>query len=186
MSDRVLLTIAFSSACSSPGTLNLSSVCCLAGNLQISMRLRHRLARVFLRAARSPADHLGHEVLESRGRHAMVRFVHKRIGVQSRVNHNSVYEVVHHGSDAIDATKPAVERGGVLDSSCVSFEHQYNRSSPSASGKGMQPNCSSGLHWGYTHAALKPEAMMSYTVQVPGPRSLQFLCFKRQRGTMAL
>ena len=27
MSDRVLLTIAFSSACSSPGTLNLSSVC---------------------------------------------------------------------------------------------------------------------------------------------------------------
>ena len=27
MSDRVLLTIAVSSACSSPGTLNLSSVC---------------------------------------------------------------------------------------------------------------------------------------------------------------
>jgi len=35
----------------------------------------------------------------------MVRFVHEGIGVQSRVTHNSVYEVVHDGSDAIDATK---------------------------------------------------------------------------------
>ena len=47
----------------------------LAGNLQVGMRVRHRLAGVFLRAACSPADHLRHQVLESRRRYAMVRFV---------------------------------------------------------------------------------------------------------------
>jgi hypothetical protein len=46
----------------------------------------------------------------SRRRHAMVCFVHQRIGVQSRVCHDSVDEVVHHGGDAVDAAKSVVER----------------------------------------------------------------------------
>jgi hypothetical protein len=40
----------------------------------------------------------------------MVCFVHQRIGVQSRVCHDSVDEVVHHGGDAVDAAKSVVER----------------------------------------------------------------------------
>jgi hypothetical protein len=41
----------------------------------------------------------------------MVRFVHQGVGVQSRVYHDSIDEVVYHGSDAIDATKSVVKRG---------------------------------------------------------------------------
>src|SRR5712692_2614240 len=80
-------------------------------NLQMGMRVRHRLTCVFLRAACSPANHLRDQVLEARRRHAMVRFVYQGIGIQSRVYHDSVNEVVHHGSDAIHATKSVVERG---------------------------------------------------------------------------
>src|SRR5215467_1885580 len=66
------------------------------GNLQMAMRVRHRFPCIFLRTARSPADHLGDQVLESRRRHAMVRFVHQRVGIQSRVHHDSVDEIIHH------------------------------------------------------------------------------------------
>ena len=41
----------------------------------------------------------------------MMRFVYQGIRIQSRVYHNSVDEVVHHCSDAVDATKSIVERG---------------------------------------------------------------------------
>src|SRR5258708_7260078 len=77
----------------------------------MGMRVRHRLTCVFLRTAGSPADHLRDQVLEARRRYAMVRFVYQGIGSQSRVDHDSVNEVVHHGSDAIHATKSVVERG---------------------------------------------------------------------------
>src|SRR5260370_1092839 len=80
-------------------------------NLQMGMRLRHRLTCVFLRTICSPADHLRDQVLEARRRYAMVRFVYQGIGSQSRVDHDSVNEVVHHGSDAIYSTKSVVERG---------------------------------------------------------------------------
>jgi hypothetical protein len=50
----------------------------------------------------------------------MMRFVHQGIGVQSRVNHDSVYEVIHHGSDAVVATKSAVERAFLLAASWIS------------------------------------------------------------------
>jgi len=41
----------------------------------------------------------------------VVSLVHERVGVQSRVVHDSVDEVVHHGSDVIDTTESVVERG---------------------------------------------------------------------------
>lgn len=41
----------------------------------------------------------------------MVRFVHQGIGIQSRIYHDSVDEVVDDRGDAIDATKSIVERG---------------------------------------------------------------------------
>ena len=63
-----------------------------------------RMAKERLSCPPSPADHLGHEALESRGGNAMVRFVHSRIGIQSRIYHDPVDEVVYHGSDAINST----------------------------------------------------------------------------------
>src|SRR5436309_13196698 len=74
------------------------------------MRFRHRLARVLLWAARSPADHLGYQVLESRGRYAMVRFVYQGISIESRVDHDPVDKIVDHGGDAVNAAQPVVER----------------------------------------------------------------------------
>src|SRR5436309_15409075 len=74
------------------------------------MRFRHRLARVLLWAARSPADHLGNQVLESRWRHAMMRFIYQRISIESRVDHDPVDKVVDHGGDAVYAAKSFVER----------------------------------------------------------------------------
>jgi hypothetical protein len=41
----------------------------------------------------------------------MVRLVHQRIGVHPRVCHHSVYEIVYHGGDAVDAAKSVVKRG---------------------------------------------------------------------------
>src|SRR5277367_1993797 len=75
------------------------------------MGISHRSASVFLRTAGSPANHFGHQVLESGGRHTMVSFVHLRIGIQSRIDHDAVDEVVYDGSNAIHATKSVVERG---------------------------------------------------------------------------
>src|SRR5215831_1468521 len=83
----------------------------LRGYLQVSMRVRHRLAAVLLWAARSPADHLSHQVLESRRRHAVVGFVYKGIGIQPWIHHDSVNEVIYHGGNAVDAAKSVVERG---------------------------------------------------------------------------
>src|SRR5271167_1562192 len=43
------------------------------GNLQMLMRVSHRLAGVLLRSTRSPAHHLGHQILEACRRYAMMR-----------------------------------------------------------------------------------------------------------------
>src|SRR5713226_3370276 len=87
----------------------------LAGNFQVGMRVRHRPASVFLWAARSPADHLSHQVLESRRWHAMMRFVYQGIGIQSRVCHDSVDEIVYDCRNAIHATESVVEEGFSAD-----------------------------------------------------------------------
>ena len=39
----------------------------------------------------------------------MMCFVHHGIGIQSRVDHDSIDQVVHNGGDAVDATKSVVE-----------------------------------------------------------------------------
>jgi len=70
--------------------------------------------RPFLRPARGPADHLRDQILKTRRGHPMVRFVHQRIGVQSRVCHDSVDKFVHHGGDAVDASKSRKERAFLL------------------------------------------------------------------------
>src|SRR5437016_10233447 len=44
----------------------------LTSNVQVAVRVRHRFPRVTLRATGGPADHLSSQVLESRGRNAMV------------------------------------------------------------------------------------------------------------------
>src|SRR5438552_7655475 len=85
----------------------------LAGNLQVRVRVRHRLAGILLWTAAGPAHHLGHQVLESRRRHAMVRLVHQRIRVQSGIYHDSVDQIVYYCSNAAYAPKSFVQ-GGLL------------------------------------------------------------------------
>ena len=40
-----------------------------------------------------------------------MRFVHEGIGIQSRIDHDSVDQVVYDGSDAVDTAKSIVKRG---------------------------------------------------------------------------
>ena len=47
------------------------------------------------------------------GGHAMVRFIHPGIRVQSRVNHDSVNEVIDDGGNGVDAAEALVECGGL-------------------------------------------------------------------------
>jgi len=76
------------------------------------MRLGHGASGVFLRAASGPADHFRDQVFESRPEHAMVRFIHQGIRVQSRVGHDAVNEVIDDRGDGVDAAEALVECGG--------------------------------------------------------------------------
>src|SRR5438093_6369925 len=74
------------------------------------MAIAHGPAGILLRATRGPGEHFSHQELEPGWRHAMVRFVHARIRVQARVDHDAVDQVVDDGRDVIDAAQPIVER----------------------------------------------------------------------------
>src|SRR5439155_15392686 len=50
-------------------------------DVQVFVRLTHRASRIFLRAARSPADHFGNEVLKAGWRNLVMRFIHRWVGV---------------------------------------------------------------------------------------------------------
>src|SRR5262245_35171553 len=74
------------------------------------VRILHRLATVLLRPARRPADHFGDQVLESGRRHFVMRLVHLGIGVQFRILHDPVDEVIDHRGDGINTAETFVER----------------------------------------------------------------------------
>ena len=57
-----------------------------------------------------PTNHLRHIIFEARCAHAMMRFIDGRVRIQDRVMHDPINEVVHHGSDRIDAAKTIIER----------------------------------------------------------------------------
>src|SRR5262249_7480036 len=69
---------------------------------QVLVRALHVLAGVFLRTSGGPAQHLGNQVLEACRRHFVVRLVDQGIGVEPRVGHHAVDEVVYDGRDAVD------------------------------------------------------------------------------------
>ncbi len=75
------------------------------------MRIAHRSPGIALRSAGRPAHHLGDVVLESGGRDAVMRLVDARVGVQPRIGHDTVDQVIDDGRDVIGAAKAIVERG---------------------------------------------------------------------------
>jgi hypothetical protein len=50
-------------------------------DVEVAMGVRHGPPSVLLRATAGPADHLGHEVLETCRRHSVVRLVDGRVGM---------------------------------------------------------------------------------------------------------
>src|SRR5206468_7065860 len=74
------------------------------------MGLVHRASGVPLRATGRPTDHLGNEILEPRGRHSMVRFIHERVCIEPRVVHDTINQIVNDCCNAVHAAKAAVER----------------------------------------------------------------------------
>src|SRR5215813_4685880 len=81
------------------------------------MGLPHGTPRILLGTSCRPADHLRHEVFEPRSGHAMMGFIHLRIGVKSWIVHDAVNKVIDDGSDGIHTSQP------VIQGLCHSFSH---------------------------------------------------------------
>ena len=120
---RVLSTMATTSARSAAGTANLSSVCATSSMnaphspgviRRVPVRALHVLAGVLLRTSGGPAQHLGNKVFEACRRYLVVRVVDQGIGVEPRVGHHTVDEVVYDGRDAVDTAEPLVKVGRIL------------------------------------------------------------------------
>jgi len=77
----------------------------------MAMGISHGAARVFLRPAARPANHFGDEVLETRGRELVVRFVDCRVCIETRISHDPIDEIVDHHSDIVHAAEPLIESG---------------------------------------------------------------------------
>src|SRR5258707_7160335 len=122
MSARVLSTMATTSARSAAGTANLSSACATSSmnashSPGVMRRCRWELSMslpVFLRTSGGPAQHLGNQVFEACRRHLVVRVVDQGIGIEPRIGHHAVDEVVHDGRDAVDTAEPLVKVGRIL------------------------------------------------------------------------
>ena len=78
-------------------------------NVHVTMRVGHRASGVFLWAARRHPDHLGNQIFETGWRNLVVRFVHGRVGVQARISHDAIDEIIDHRRDAINPAETLVE-----------------------------------------------------------------------------
>ena len=47
--------------------------------------------------------------LNPAGGYAMMGLIYLWIGIQARIDHDPVNEVIHHGGDAVDAPKPIIK-----------------------------------------------------------------------------
>src|SRR5205814_7241331 len=61
-----------------------------------------------------PAQHLGNQVFEACRRYLVVRVIDQGIGIEPRIGHHAVDEVVHDGRDAVDTAEPLVKVRRVL------------------------------------------------------------------------
>jgi hypothetical protein len=82
----------------------------LFGNVEVHMGIPHGTPAILLGTPSRPADQFGDEVLEPSPGHPMMRFIDLRIGVQPRIVHDAVNQVIDDGSNRIDAPKPVIER----------------------------------------------------------------------------
>src|ERR1700692_2814537 len=80
----------------------------------MTVRALHVLAGVFLRTSGGPAQHLGNQVFEACRRYLVVCVVDQGIGVEPRIGHYAVDEVVYDGRDAVDTAEPLVKVGQIL------------------------------------------------------------------------
>ena len=67
------------------------------------------MAGVTLRASRGLTHLLRHQVFEARSRYLVVRLVHLGIGVEPRVAHDAVDEIIHHRGDRINAAESFIQ-----------------------------------------------------------------------------
>src|SRR5207245_4211378 len=81
---------------------------------QVPMRALHVLTGVSLRTSSGPGQHLGNQVFEACRRYLVVRVVDQGIGVEPRIGHHAVDEVVYDGRDAVDTAEPLVKVGRIL------------------------------------------------------------------------
>src|SRR5438552_5923268 len=81
---------------------------------QVPVRALHVLAGVFLRTSGGPAQHLGNQVFKALRRYLVVRVVDQGIGVEPRISHHAVDEVVYDGRDAVDTAEPLIKAGRIL------------------------------------------------------------------------
>src|SRR5262249_54428373 len=115
--------MALISACSAWGTANLSSVCWKSSrkashSAAVIMRCWcesfHGAARVLLRSAGRPPDHVRKELFEAGRRNAMMGLVYPWVRVQAGIDHDPVDKVVNHGGDAVDTAEPLIKAGRIL------------------------------------------------------------------------
>ena len=72
-------------------------------DIEVDVGIVHRFAGVFLGTTRCPANHLGYQVFEASAGNTVMGFVDFRVGVETRVVHDTIDEVVDHGGNRVDA-----------------------------------------------------------------------------------
>src|SRR5262249_59200976 len=80
------------------------------------VRLLHGAARVLLRPAGGPADHLRDEIFEACRWNTMMGLVYLRVRIKARINHDPVDEIIHDGGDAVDTADALIKPGRILSS----------------------------------------------------------------------
>src|SRR2546428_2497411 len=98
----------------------------LRRDLEVTMRVGHGAPGILLRPPTGPAHHFRHQVLEAGRWKPVVGFVDERIGVEARIDHDAIDEIVHDRCNAVDTTEPFVERLlWLLGGHASSFRSRY-------------------------------------------------------------
>ena len=78
-------------------------------DVQVFVRFAHGASGIFLRAAARPANHFGDEILEAGRWNLVMRFVHKWVGIEPRISHDAVNEIVNDARNAINSAEAFVK-----------------------------------------------------------------------------
>ncbi len=80
-----------------------------SSNQQMLVRISHRSTGILLRSTGRRADHFYYKVPESRGCHSMMGVIHSWVGIQTRVDHDPVDDLIHDGRDIINTPQPLIK-----------------------------------------------------------------------------